>query len=408
VSVLYCTIPYFAAALAQRDDPDLAGRPLILVGPEGRVFDTSAEAAASGVAAGMTARAAEVRCPAARLLEADMARCRAELDGLFQVLERASPKVEPHGWGAAYADLGDLAHDRAEATGLLRIVGQAVRRELGEPLQPALGWDTSKFTAQAAARCTQPGRLLTVAGVRERTFLSPLPMALLPLDQDTVQRLSFLGLRTLGQYAALPPAAVWQQFGRPGKLAHRCARGEDDRPVIPRGQRPQLMAEIELEAPLVEQGGLAAALRHLASPLLAELRGNLQACGQVRLVVRFDDGSAQERSRVFLFPTAGEDLVGRALEQLLAAMHWPAPVVTLAVILEQIQDAAAEQMALFPLQDVREEKLCEVERYLAARFGASRLRRAVLAQPGAPLPEWRVGWQEGEGVRGMGYDAAVA
>ena len=37
-----------------------------------------------------------------------------------------------------------------------------------------------------------------------------------------------------------------------------------------------------------------------------------------------------------------------------------------------------------------------LDRYLAARFGANCLRRAVLAQPGAPLPEWRAGWLEGE------------
>jgi protein ImuB len=320
------------------------------------------------------------------------------MDGLFRVLERAGPGVEPQGWGAAYADLGDLARDKAGVAGLLRTIGQAVRRELGEPLQPALGWDTSKFTAQTAARRTRPGRLLAVAGARERTFLSPLPVALLPLEEDALRRLSFLGLRTLGQYAALPSGAVWQQFGRPGKLAHRCARGEDDRPIIPRGQRPQRTAEIELEAPLAEQEGLAAALAHLASPLLAGLRANLKACGQVRLAVRFDDGSAQERTRTFLFPTAGEDLVVRVLEQLLAAIYWPAPVVALAVTLEQIQDAVAEQMALFPLPDEREGKLREVERYLAARFGANRLRRAVLAQPGAPLPEWRVGWQGGDGA----------
>lgn len=398
MSVLYCTIPHFVAALARRDDPGLEGRPLILIGPEGRVFGVSAEAAACGVVAGMTVRAAEGYCPGARLVEADVARCQAELEGLFQVLERAGLGVEPHGWGAAYADLSDLVRDRAEAVELLRAIGQAVQRELGEPLRPALGWDTGKFTAQAAARCAQPGRLLAVAGARERTFLSPLPVALLPLDSDALRRLSFLGMRTLGQYAALPVGAVWQQFGRPGKLAHRCARGEDDRPVIPRGQRPELTAEIELEAPLVEQERAAAALRRLISPLLAELRGKLQACGQVRLTVRFDDGTIQERNRVFLFATASEDLVGRTLEQLLVAIRWPAPVVALTVTLAQIQDAVAEQTALFPLSNEREGRLREVERYLAARFGANRLRRAVLALPGAPLPEWRVGWQDGEGA----------
>ena len=41
---------------------------------------------------------------------------------------------------------------------------------------------------------------------------------------------------------------------------------------------------------------------------------------------------------------------------------------------------------------VYQEKLEEVKRYLATRFGTSSLRRAVLSQPAAPLPEWRAGW----------------
>jgi hypothetical protein len=139
--------------------------------------------------------------------------------------------------------------------------------------------------------------------------------------------------------------------------------------------------------------------------LLAKLRGNLQACGQVRLVVSFEDGSVQERERAFLLPVAEEERTVRALGQLLENMSWPSGAVSLAVTLAQIQDAAApavaEQLTLFPLEDPRQEKLREVERYLATRFGVApfggnRLRRAVLAQPGAPLPEWRVSWRSGD------------
>ncbi len=401
MSVLYCTIPHFAAAVARRDDPTRAAGPLILVGPEERVLGVSAEAAACGVVAGMTARMAQVRCPEACLLDADVARCRGELEALLQLLEGISPDVEPHGWGAAYVDLGDLVRGPADAMAFCRSVGQKVRAELGEALQPALGWDSSKFTAQAAGRRTPPGHLRAVDAVRERDFLQPLPVSLLPLEEDALQRLCFLGLRTLGQYATLPRAAVWQQFGRPGKLAHRCARGEDDRPVVSRWHAPQLTAQIELEAPLVERERLMVTLERLVSPLLAELRDNLQACGQVRLTVRFDDGSVQERERAFLFPVAREEGFVRALGQLLEGLAWPAPATALAVSLAQIQDAVAEQLTLFPLENERRAKLHEVERYLVTRFGASawggsRLRRAVLIQPGAPLPEWRVGWRNGE------------
>ena len=430
MSVLYCAIPHFAAGLARRDDPALEGTPLVFVGPESRVFGVSAEAAARGVVAGMTVRTAEVRCPEARLLDADVARCREEVEALLQLLERTGPKVEPHGWGAAYVDLDNLARDRSDAVTLCREIGRNVRRELGEALQPALGWDSSKFTAQAAARHTRPGHLRAVATRQERGFLQPLAVTLLPLAEDVLERLCFLGLRTLGQYAALPSAAVWQQFGRAGKLAHRCARGEDDRPIVPRWQALRLEAGIEFEAPLVEQGRLMVALGHLASPLLTELRGNMQACGRARLTVHFDDGGAQERERAFFVPTADEGRVVGAFERLLegvggqacppapqstdpAAPQNPDPsapqstdpsqerwagVTGLSIELEEIQDTVPEQLALFPFQDERVGKLQGVQRYLANRFGANRLRRAVLAQPGAPLPEWRVSWQGGDAL----------
>jgi nucleotidyltransferase/DNA polymerase involved in DNA repair len=434
MSVLYCTIPHFPAALARRKYPDLGDRPLVLVGPEGRVWGTSAEAAADRVVAGMTARMAEIRCPEARLLEMDVSHCQAEAEALIQLLEQASPAVEPHGWGAAYVELGSGGRTRTYAgtpearsstnpataqvsrdITVCREIGRAVRRELGEDLQPALGWDSCKFTALAAAAPSrwpgdrvQPGHLRAIAAPQEKGFLRPLPVTLLPLPGEILQRLCFLGLRTLGQYASLPSAAVWQQFGRAGKLAHRCARGEDDRPIVPRSQNPCLVAGIELDTPLVEQERLVAELSRLVSPLLTDLQGNLQACGKLRLTVQFDDGSTQEKARTFLLPVAEEARILQALGKLLGGLRWQAAASALTVTLEQIQDTVAEQLRLFSLEDVApvaqtiphhheaqsEEpaSLREVQRYLASRFKTLSLQRAIIAQPGAPLPEWRIAW----------------
>jgi hypothetical protein len=191
-----------------------------------------------------------------------------------------------------------------------------------------------------------------------------------------------------------------------------------------------LSAQIEFEEPIIERERLLAASRHLVSPLLAKLRSNLQACGQIHLAVYFDGGNAQEptcprgqacsleptrsleRARSFLFPVAEEERVVRTLGELLDRMRWPSGATGLTVTLAQIQDVVVEQLALFPLEDERKTKIQEVERYLATRFGgspfgispktgsplvSSRLRRPVLTQPNAPLPEWRVIWQSGEG-----------
>jgi nucleotidyltransferase/DNA polymerase involved in DNA repair len=404
MSILYCTISHFAIALTQRDRSDLDEHPLVLVDPEGRVFDASPEATACGVIAGLTARVAQIRCPQACFIEADVAYYWKELETLFEVLERTGPQVEPHGWGAAYVDLGDLARNCTDARALCSEMGRAIRRALGKSLQPALGWNSGKFTAQAAAHCTRPGHLLAVSAARERAFLDPLPVTLLPLNQDAQRRLGFLGLRVLKQYAALPPAAVWQQFGRAGKLAQRFARGQDDRSVVSRHQAPRLSTEVEFEAPLVERERLLAALNRLVSPMLGDLREGLRACGQLGLAVRYGNGHIEERTRAFILPTADESTIVRALEQLVDKMSWPASATALSVTLEQIQDVVIEQLTLFPADgpqrvgyprgSERERKLCEVQRYLAARFGANCLRRAALVHPRAPLPEWRVGWAE--------------
>ncbi len=396
MSILYCTVPHFAVALARQERPALAARPLVLLGDSERVVDASAEAVDSGVAVGSTAQMAQACCPEAQLLEADLVRCRERFEELLDLLEQFSPVVEPRGFGAAYVDLGEGIRARTEAVALCSESGQAVRQALGTGLQPALGWDRSKFTAQAAACYTRPGHLLAVEAAREHDFLGPLPVTLLPLDRDALQRLAFLGLHTLGQYAALPAAAVWQQFGRTGRRAQGYARGEDRRPVISRHRLPVLTADRDLEVACVERERLLAVLEQMAGPLLVELRGNVQACGQVRLTMRFDDGSAEERRRVLLPATTEGTLIERALNDLMSAMHWPAGAVALSLSLEQIQEAAMEQLRLFPDEDAPDCQLRPVLRYLAARFGASRLWRTAIVHPDAPLAEWRASWQREE------------
>jgi hypothetical protein len=82
------------------------------------------------------------------------------------------------------------------------------------------------------------------------------------------------------------------------------------------------------------------------------------------------------------------------LGQLADGMQWRTGATELQVALERIQDSLAEQLTLFPLPTEKERKLREVQSYLQTRFGANRLRRAILAHPAAPLPEWRTSWME--------------
>jgi protein ImuB len=396
VSILYCAIPHFAVSLAKRDHPDLADGPLIVLDPEDRVLDVSSEGAQEGIVPGLTARMAQIRCPEARLHSIDLEQCRQEFEVFLEILEQFSPTVEPHGWGAAYVAL-DALDDRTQAVPLGQESGRLVRQALGQVLQPAIGWDNGKFTACAAAQCTSPGHLLPVEKAKEQDFLQPLPITLLPLSKDTIDHLRFLGLRTLGQYAALPPAAVWQRFGQIGKQAHQLAQGRDNRPVVSRWKSAVWSGQYTFEVPTIERDHVLAAAGHLVQPILEELRLKLRACGRLRLVIGLDDGRIVEKKRDWIFPVADQGLVERALADLLEDMRITARMAEVAVALEQIQDAVLQQLSLFPDPEEHNQKLQQIQSYLAARFGASRLWQAVLAHPAAPLAEWRIGSWQSEG-----------
>jgi len=165
---------------------------------------------------------------------------------------------------------------------------------------------------------------------------------------------------------------------------------------VPRSQQRYLKADCALEDPLAERERLLALLQRLVGPLSVELKEDWQACGQIRLTVHFADYTAQERVRTLPLPTAEESYIVRMLDCLLKQMHWQSGATALEMRLERLQDAAADQLTFFPTKTTRERKLYEVHEYLKARFGANRLRRAVLSQPAALLPEWRVAWLEGE------------
>ncbi len=132
-------------------------------------------------------------------------------------LEGIGAAVEPAAPGEAYFD----------AAGLRRLYGGNVEGVLARarravPVPARWGAATSRFCAHAAARAARPGRgaKIVPAGA-ERGFLAPLPVSLLPapLGAELAPALERLGIRTLGELAALPSGALADRFGEQGLRA---------------------------------------------------------------------------------------------------------------------------------------------------------------------------------------------
>ena len=267
-----------------------------------------------------------------------------------------------------------------------------MRRDLGQVLQPALGWDSGKFTARAAAAYTAPGRMRLVGKTEESRFLSPLSITLLPLPLPDQQQLHWLGIRTLGQFAALPPAAIWQRFGPAGRLAQSWAGGHDDRPVHNTVQSAHPPLEFDLDPPtsllhVVVDTALAELQPHLQA-----MRDRLEGCRRLHLDMRFVDGSTKRVTVSFLEPTCQPDRLHQALTHRLQALEWPAELDRAAVAILETAELPAGQLTLFPELFEPTSPLHTLAQKLSARYG-SFLFQGEIAQPHHLLAERRVHFQ---------------
>lgn len=156
------------------------------------------------------------------------------------------------------------------------------------------------FTAKLVARAARPNpdqpalatQVVPPGGSPE--MLAPLPLSTLERP-DLVDLLRRLGMRTLGDLAALPVAKVVGRFGTEGLTAHRLAQGLDERLPAPRLPPPDLTAQAELDPPAERVEAAAFVARSLADDLHRRLTERGSACTRLLIGAETEHGESHER-----------------------------------------------------------------------------------------------------------------
>ena len=90
-------------------------------------------------------------------------------------------------------------------------------------------------------------------------------------DEAVLDVLRRWGLKTLGEFAALPADALFERLGREGLELQEVARGRDARPLVPTIAGEPFEASLALEWPIEELEPLSFVLTRLFEPLCARL-----------------------------------------------------------------------------------------------------------------------------------------
>src|SRR6266536_612506 len=252
-----------------------------------RVVSCSAAARAEGVRRGLRRREAQSRCPGLVVLPDDPARDARAFEPVVAAVEELAPGVEVLRPGVcAVAARGPARYfggDQAVADLLGRRVVETTRVEC------SVGIADGRFAAGLAAR-----RGTIVPPGRSRAFLAPFPVDTLDLPEVT-DLLRRLGLRTLGAFAELPGRDVLARFGPDGALAHRLARGLDERPLAARTPPPELSVQAELDPPVERVDTAAFAARSLAEQLHEGLTRRGLACTRLAIEAQTEHGEQLTR-----------------------------------------------------------------------------------------------------------------
>lgn len=323
-----------------------------------RVVACSAAARAAGVRIGLREREASRLCPGISLHPHHPETDDRRFAPVLAAIERLAPGTQQIRPGTcalrARGPARYYGNEQAAAGALLRLV-----EELGFP-EARVGIADGRFTAIHAARAGSAAHGIDApaAGIRivppsaSAQFLSALPVSR-AAPPDLAEVLFGLGIRTLGDLAALPEESIRQRFGPSGVEAHRLAGARStalDHAPLPATPR-EIVLSLDFEPPLSSTDHLAFASSAAAERFVTELLAEALVCTEVRIELIDDVGIRYERTWAHPGRFTASDLINRIRWQA-GGLHGGtertgAGIAALRVAPERVERTAAHEPGLW-------------------------------------------------------------
>lgn len=296
--VLHADLDSFYASVEVLKDRSLVGKPVIVGGTSTRGVVTSASypARAFGVRSGMPTSRARRLCPGGIFIQPDFDSYMSKSKQVREVFNSFSSIVEPVSLDEAFIDVSRARRMWADPPTIAEALRDRVMRETG--LVVSVGVAPNRFLAKVASKRAKPDGIVVVKVGDVEAFLHPLHIGeLWGVGEQTVMILERLGLRTVGDVAALARGTLERALGSLGAHLADLAAGRDDRPIVPNVIRKSLGADETFEQDLVQELQMAQALLKLSDRVCTRLRSQGISGRTVTLKVRFGNFTTLTRSR---------------------------------------------------------------------------------------------------------------
>ena len=304
--IIHIDMDAFYAAVEQRDDPALRGRPVVVGGdPHGRgvVATASYEARRFGIHSAQPAARALRLCPEAVFLRPRFEVYKAVSRQLRAIFRRYTALIEPLSLDEAYLDVSDCPRLHNSASLIAREIREAIRAELG--LTASAGVSCNKFLAKLASEVDKPDGQYLITPEQGPEFIATLPIGRFHgIGRATEAKMQALGIHTGADLRTWPLERLVEAFGKVGRRYHQLARGIDERPVVSERVHKSIGSETTFAHDFTDTGEMLAELEKLAAEV-AENLDRRRLCGMtLTLKVRYADFQLITRSQTVSRPLA--------------------------------------------------------------------------------------------------------
>jgi len=301
----------FFVSVEELSDPSLKCKPVVVGGrPNERGVVSAASYAARrfGVHSAMPLRTAYKLCPQAVFIDGHPDRYRDFSRKVYDVLCAFTPLVEMASIDEAYLDI----------TGTQRLYGPPLRAAhlLHERIRDAtslncsIGIAASRLVAKICSDQAKPNGVLWVLPEREAAFLAPLDVRRIPgVGKVSEKSLHSLGIRKVGDLAALDEDFLEQRFGQWGLALAGKARGLDaggwfDTAIGEEEGPKSISHETTFSQDTADLARIEATLARLSEMVGRRLREHGLSARTIQLKLRYADFSTITRARSVARPTA--------------------------------------------------------------------------------------------------------
>lgn len=381
--IIHVDMDAFFAAVEQRDNPQLKGKPLIIGGrPQSRgvVSTASYEARKFGVHSAMPVAEAYRLCPHGIFLPPNHKKYSEVSDKIMAIFCDFTPQVEALSLDEAFLDVTGCEL----LWGDYRQIGQKIKERIKAELDltASVGIGPNKFLAKLASDLEKPDGFTVITKENMIKMVWPLSVKKLwGIGAKSSEKLMQLNIKTIGQLAQTDPGLLVKSLGNWGLEVYNLANGIDNRPVVPEREAQSIGHETTFSQDIADEEFLTRVLLDLAQDIGWRLRRARLKGRTITLKMRYPDFKTITRSHTLSQEINQDDLIyneGVKLFQANFNSRKSLRLIGITVSGLVKEDQANQQFSLFTEKEDKSKELYKALDKVNSKFGRKTVTRARL------------------------------